>query len=389
MNLPRPHYRFSHRAAALCLGVFLGLSIGVAFGSSPQGASALAFPAVGGCPISKRFDNWGTFVSDGLSARDFYVNFADIFTKNSCQQGDIFNLQKAIDASQHELRQRIFTCKNSGVDALAKSINDLKFELEYVRAAVDTDEERPSADGVKGVVPNREKLAQILSASTVVKRGLISAKRFQELFPILEQKYASKIQSYRSCVDPSWQALTDSWNTFIKTWGGVSPAWNKAKVATEARFNKATEIPSGKSGQFFGGLLDVKLNSLKPQQTFNGIYQAFLKNTPGLGGGSGKSSGWSSGGSGGGSSGGSGRAPTQSDYLNALDSDAARYAAQEEYVRRQAHYEFLYRISRDNAAAAMKKEAEDMNATLESSLPIIDKVRGGVACIAQRQCGGK
>lgn len=325
-----------------------------------------ATPSLGNCPVNKRFEHWDAVIKNGVSSGDFLSSWGDIFFRNACQRDDIFSLQKALEASQAQLRQKIFSCQTGpAVQTLSQQINDLKFELEYVRNAIDTDEEQPSPDGAKGVVRSPEKLRQLLQQSVVVQRGLVSSSRFSELFTKFENKYASRLDAYRNCKDENWEALRESWNSFSDSWAGLSPAWKKLTQNTETKA-KALTGPTGRSGQFLSGFLDVRLNGLLPQQTLTDIAAQLQKN-----------------------SGSGGASP---DFLNILTrstQDLNRYDRDKDIAERKARYEVLYKEFGDSAADAMLTEVKNLNTTVKETLPIADKVRACTQKIAERQCNGK
>lgn len=323
-----------------------------------------ATPQLGSCPINKRFQNWDVLIKNGVSSTDFLATWGDVLTRNACQRDDIFSLEKALQASQNQLRQKIFACQTgSAIQSLTRQINDLKFEIEYLRNVIDTDDEQPSPDGSKGIVRSPTKLKQLLQQSVVVQRGLVDSARFSELFTKFEAKYASRIDSYRNCKDENWEALRDSWNTFADTWAGLSPAWKKAKKNTEI---KVQALTSPMSDNFLKGLFDVRLNNLSPQQTLTDIAAQLQKN-----------------------SGKGGAAPDFLNILSGSDVDLSRYDREKDIAERKARYEVLYKEFGDSAADAMLTEVKNLNTTVKETLPIADKVRACTQKVAERQCDGK
>ena len=325
-----------------------------------------ATPSALACPINKRFENFDAVIKNGISSGDFMASWADIFARNACQRDDIFSLQKALESAQNQLRQKVFSCQTgSAVQALSQQINDLKFELEYVRNVIDTDEEQPSPDGAKGVVRSPAALRELLQDTVVVQRGLVDTSRFSKLFETLQTKYAPRVDAYINCKDENWEALRDSWNTFTDSWAGLSPAWKKTKQVTETKMNALTS-PVGKTGLYLSGFLDVRLNNLTPQQTLTNIAAQLQKN--------------------------SGKGGATPDFLNILSKstqDLSRYDREKDIAERKARYEVLYKEFGDNAAYTMLTEVKSLNTAITDTLPVADKIRACTQKVAERQCDGK
>lgn len=317
------------------------------------------------CSVAKRFSNWGGFVSSGISFTDFASNWADIFTRNSCQRADIVAIQNAIDAAQAQLRGKIMSCQSTNIDALTRQINDLKFELEYVRNVIDTDNEKPLLEGSKAIIRSPERLGQLLSDTVVVKRGLVDGARFTTLFGQFQSKYASRLTTYTNCKDEDWEALNTSWDTFTNTWGGLTPAWDKLKKSTTTKFNNVT-TPIRWS-DYLSGILDVRLNNLTPQQTLGNIVNK-LNGTL------------------------STKSGTSVDFnsvLTTAQQDSARYLNDEDRARQRAYYEVLYKQSGDRAGSGMLSKLREMNLAIKETLPLMDDVRACTKTIADKECPGQ
>lgn len=363
--------------AVLALSVSVNI-FGFFQGQRAEGYS-IQYPVVAGCPVDKRFSNWGSFVQNGISTSGFFSNWSDLFTKNACQLNDINFLQDSLDGAQTQLRQKIFACQNDSIAPLVQKVNDLKFEIEYVRHMMDTDEERPAPDGSKAIIRSPSKLSQLLNDSVVVQRGLVTPARFSQLFAQFESKYASKIDLYRNCQNADWATLGTAWNDFVNNWAGLSPSWNKLKKQT------STKVDSLKgpliSENFLRGILDVRLNNLEPTQTLTGIYKNLTKDsgknttTPGNT-----------------SQDGTSKKSVSSDFLSTITAatqDASRYTREKERVERRAHYLFLYSQFNDAASNEMLQQTQAMNDVINKTLPIMDGARACTKYIADRQCGGK
>lgn len=345
---------------------------------------SVKYPVVAGCPIDKRFSNWGSFVQNGISTSGFFSNWSDLFTKNMCQLNDINFLQDSLDGAQAQLRQKIFACQTASVAPLVQKVNDLKFEIEYVRHMMDTDEEQPAPDGSKAVVRSPSQLSQLLNDSVVVQRGLVSPGRFSQLFAQFENKYASKIDLYRNCKDGDWLALTTAWNDFVSNWAGLSPAWNKLKKQTSAKVDTLSGPLISKN--FLKGVLDVRLNNLEPTQTLTGIYKNLTKDSGKKNITTGDTS------KGDTSKEDASKKSVSSDFLSTITAatqDASRYDREKEREQRRAYYEVLYKQFGDTAGNEMLNQTQAMNKVINNTLPIMDGARACTKYIADRQCGGK
>jgi|GEM_PF-2280450 len=341
------------------------VSIGASF--NPFGSSS--YPQIQGCPVNKRFDNWNRFIKDGASFSDFYENWGDIFTRNSCQQQDILSIQKAIEGAENQLRQKIFQCQAGGLTELSTKIHELQFELEYVRHVIDTDDERPAPEGTKGEVRPPAAIIQRMRDNPMLKDGTISSDRFDTLFAATQQKYASRVEQYRNCKDADWAALTKQWNTFTSSWAGLKPAAQQSTKSLANRVNVFLDVPSEHNGRFLGGLLDIKMNQLTPEQNLAGVYNNLTRD---LRTGTTKS------------------APDYSTFLDSATNEHDRYNRDAENAKRKAYYEGLYRYTSDASGDEIKKELINMNDVIQNTIqPVIDNVRSCTALIAQRQCGGK
>lgn len=375
MKITRTHIvRISKIAALLaCIGsisifgVVLAPEVSIGASFNPFGSST--YPNIQGCPINKRFDNWDRFIKDGASFSDFYANWADIFTRNSCQQQDIFSIQKTIEGAENQLRKKIFQCQAGGLAELSTKIHELQFELEYVRHVVDTDDERPAPEGTKGEVRSPAAIVQRMRESPMLKDGTISSDQFDKLFTATQQKYSARVEQYRNCKDGDWAALTKQWNNFTSSWAGLKPAAQQSAKSLTNRVNVFLDVPSDHNGRFLGGLLDIKMNKLTPEQNLAAVYKELTRD---LRTGTTKSP------------------PDYSTYLDRAGSEHDRYIKDEDEAKRKAYYEGLYRYTSDASGEEVKNELVKMNSIIQATIqPVIDNMRACTALIAQRQCGGK
>lgn len=365
MSLRHPYHHWI--AGTLLLGTLGVLAVIGARAMIPAGDAASTkdgmLPNVAGCPIDKRFQQWDTFIKDGVSFRDFTSNWGDIVSRNSCQRDDIDELQRQLAGMQNTLRQRIIMCQQTGISGLAAKINDLKVEIEYVRSAINTDDERPTPDGGnKQLVTPPEKLQQTLYESVVASRKLVDPARFAVLFPQLQQKYAGRIAAYQNCTDTTWSSLVTQWNRFVDTLGGLSPAWRKVKTVVNAGKAKLSDSPPGRSGDLLGGFLDARLNHVAPAKTFDALYRELSKNNP------------------------SQRAPDFSQYLEGLDRESSRFTFDESDAQRKALYQARYKDGADDAGAELALEISVLNDEIKGTMPTITSLRQCTQKIAAREC---
>lgn len=374
MKIPRTHIGRIGKLAALvaCVGMIgvIGIAVipAVSFGASSNFFGSSNFPKIQGCTISKRFDNWDRFIKDGASFSDFTANWADIFTRNTCQQQDILAIQKTIEGAENQLRQKVFQCSSSGLSELSTKIHTLQFELEYVRHVVDTDNDRPAPEGTKGEVRSPAAIVQRMRDNAMLKDGTISNEQFNTLFTATEQKYAARVEAYRNCKDADWAALTTQWNEFTSSWAGVKPAAEQSKKSLAKRVQSFIDVPSDFSGRYLKGLLDIKMNGLTPEQNLAAVYNELTRDVR---------------------TGAPKSPPDYGDYLNRLETEHDRYAKEEDATKRKSYYEGLYRYTSDTSSTEMSNELKKMNGIIEATQPTINAVRACTALIATRQCGGK
>ncbi len=379
MKITRAHIGRIGKLTALAACVSMMSIVGIvlvpqtSLGASNNPFIPSNYPNIQGCPINARFDNWGRFIKDGASFSDFYSNWGDIFTRNSCQQQDIFAIQKTIEGTQNQLRQKIFQCQSGGLTELSAKIHELQFELEYVRHVVDTDDERPAPEGTKGEVRPPAAIIQYMLDSPMLKDGTISNARFDELFAIVQQKYATRIEQYRHCKDADWAALTKQWNNFTSTWAGIKPAAQQSAKSLTNRVNAFLDVPSDHNGQFMsrylGGLLDIKMNKLTPERNLAGVYQDLTRDVR---------------------TGAAKNPPDYSVFIDQAVNEHDRYSKDKEDAKRKSYYEGLFRYTSDASGDEVKIEIQKMNSVIQATIqPVIDNMRACTALIAQRQCGGK
>lgn len=340
------------------------------------------YPKIEGCPINKRFDNWGKLIKDGTSFTDFYENWKDLFSRNMCQQTDILSLQRRIETAQDQLRRKIFACQTGGLDVLSTKIHEMQFELEYIRNVADTDEENPSpaddTDPAEAKQPNSPaKISQLMQDSSLIRNGVISADRFPGLFSTMQSKYASRVPDYLNCKNPSWDNLSKAWTDFINNGMGTKKATEDLTKFAKTQFKVAIEIPPIQFGQFFKGLLTVRLNGVTPEQGFKNIYDNLTQKT-------GKNVALT-----GGQKTGGGTPPNSWDFLDAVNQESSRFDSDEALAKRQSYYEGIYRYAADAGSEKLVQEIKKTNTVLNDSIKVMSAVQSSTACVASRQCDGK
>lgn len=355
----------------------IGLVTGIGFTPAITQGGTLGdtlYPKIEGCPINKRFDNWGKLIKDGTSFTDFYENWKDLFSRNMCQQTDILSLQRRIEAAQDQLRRKVFACQTGGLDVLSTKIHEMQFELEYIRNVADTDEENPSpasdTDTSEAKQPNSAaKISQLMQDSSLIRNGVISADRFPSLFSAMQDKYAARIPDYLNCKNPSWKNLSDAWEAFINNGMGTKKATEDLTKFAQTQFKVAIEIPPMQFGKFFKGLLTVRLNGVTPEQGFKNIYNTLTQKT--------------------GQKSVGGTPPNSWDFLDAVNQESSRFDSDEALAKRQSYYEGLYRYAADAGSEKLVQEIKKTNTVLNDSIKVMSAVQSSTACVASRQCDGK
>ncbi len=386
MKLLRTHIGRIGKLVTLvtCVGLIgvVGIVIipAVSFGASNSFGSfgSATYPKIQGCPVNKRFEHWDTFIKEGVSFSDYYENWADIFSRNSCQQLDIISLQKAIEGSQNQLRQKVFQCATDGLTELSNKIHTLQFELEYVRHVIDTDDERPAPEGTKGEVRPPAAIMQRMSQIPMLKNGTITNEQFDALFATTQKKYAARVEKYQNCKDTDWAALTQQWNNFTASWAGVKPAAQQSAKNLSGRVKGLLNIPTDYSGRYLFGLLDIKMNGLTPEQNFAGVYNDLTRDVRTIDPKNPSDRGVKK------------NPPDYGTFLDRVESEHGRYAKDAEDAKRTSYYEGLYRYTSDASGEEIKRELTKMNGIIQATIqPIIGNVRACTALIAARQCGGR
>lgn len=372
MKISRTHLGRIGKLVTLvaCIGA-IGATAGVSVssGASFDSFGSATYPKIQGCPVNERFDNWDRFIRDGVGFSDFTENWVDLFQRNTCQQQDIISLQKAIEGTQNQLREKVFQCRSEGLAELSTKIHELQFELEYVRHVVDSDSERPGPDGTKGEVRQPGKILEHMRKNDLLKDGLIDSDRFEELFAETEKKYATRVAKYLDCKNADWTALQAKWNEFTTSWAGLKPAVKESAASAKKRVNIFLQSPTELTSRPLKGLLDIKVNGLTPEQNFAGVYKDLTRDAR---------------------TGAPKRAPDYSTFLDRVESEHDRYVRDEDATKRKSYYEGLYRYTSDASGEEFKNELVKMNKVIQDTIqPVIDNVRACTALIAERQCGGK
>jgi len=355
----------------LLLSSMMTVALLSGYSSDVSGASygVSSYPVIKGCSISQRFDHYDLLRKDGTSFRDFYQNWEDIFSKNSCQQQDIFDLRRQISGVRDATRLKIFKCEGGGIEKLTTKLHELEFELEYVRNVMDTNDEKPDPSGKKAVAFHPDKVMLLMQESRFVKNQVIPMERMNELFGELRQKYSKRVQAYSNCSDKDFEALGEKWNNFTESWAGLSPAVKDASKKTKKEFNTVLYTPSEKIDNFSKGLLDVRVNDVSPRQNFTNLYRQL--------------SGYDS------KTGKTGTPPTSWEFLDKALNEESRYDSELSRAEKGARYEFVYGHVSDAAVLAIVGEIKELNGVIESTLPPMTRARACVREITKLQCNGK
>lgn len=316
----------------------------------------------GACPVTERFKRWGDFVQHGLSFDDWTQNWKDIFNRNACQREDIVVLQKRLEKTRTQIRQRIFSCNYKALDSLINLEVRLQIELDYIRRIVESDEERSTGNPDETVLRNRTRVYQEMYSDIVNDRKLVDEVQFNTFFLQIEQKYSDRLSSYTSCENPTWEELSQKWNSFVDSAAGVKPAWDRLETTVSNKWEKVKKSPSQRAGNYLGGFLDIKLNGLDPQKTLTDITQELAEVSPG-------------------------GLPTYFDVLDRFEVESQRYAAEDEKVRRFARYEALYRHSSDDVVGALGSKLVELNKIIKGTFPVMENLRSCVSSVAAKQCG--
>lgn len=327
----------------------------------PAAHALTGFDTGGSCPVSQRFHKWGDFVVHGLSYVDWWENWVDIFARNACQRDDIMSLQDQLEKLRQQIREKIYTCNDEGLDDLTAAEGRLQMELMYVRLVVDSDTERATGEPHDILKRNRVRIYRELYEDFVDSRKLFGESYFNEIFLQLESKYRERLQDYLVCSDPTWEELSQKWNTFVDHAAGITPAWDRLEQGALTQWKRVKDAPAERTGNFLGGFLDIKLNGLQPKQSLQDIIQKFQENAPG-------------------------GAASYLDVLAQADAERFRYRFEEDAVKRLARYEALYRHGSDDATRSFVERMALLNTVLKESFPLLENLHQCVADVAAKQC---
>lgn len=355
--------------ASLIFGSTIAFTALFSAGSAQIG---LALAAVGtsgaqaSCPITERFSKWGDFLQYGVSFHDWKANWGDIFGRNACQRDDILVIQKNLENTRSQIREKIFACNFGGVADLIATDLQLETALEYVRESVSNHLERTDGNPDNSVIANdRDTLYRNLFHELVTKRKLYRNREvFDPIFLQVESDYSARIADYVSCSDPVFEELSNKWNNFVESSAGITPAWDRLETAVQTKWKNIKDSPSQRSGNYLGGFLDVKLNGLDSQKTLDDIVQELSKNAPG-------------------------GAPTFLDTLTANEVEQNRYFTEQNRALRIARYEALYRNGSDDVTVSLAQSLVRINSVIKDTFPVIKGLGDCVTSVGSKQCANK
>lgn len=336
------------------------------------------------CTVAERSENWGSFLTSIVGYDGFTEFWKDIFTRNYCHQYDIDIAQGKLDKLREQIRKAFYTCNNGKARQLEQTYREMFIELNYLRKF---------ADYVSGDIVLNQNVRNELKSMIVDKKKWYSEKDFNEIYEDAASKY--DISKYQECEDDVWAELSEKWDEFKEVFSGEEMKeifWNDK---AENRFKKAAQAPPGKSGDFWSGRVNMRLNNVPPEygksffselfskEELDDIGDEILNNIPVAGTSSLDEE---------------SRAKIEAlaerdisvyKYIDAMRNEEQRYSREENQARMIAEYEFLYKDVSDSIIDALTEKIQTLHKTINETYPIIDKVKTCSTKIRDKQCANK
>lgn len=220
--------------------------------------------------------DYGNFLSAVISYDGFSEYWKDIlvrYNKNLCLYLDIDSLLNRVNKTRELIRKAFYTCDSSAT-RLEKTYYALEGELFFLRKFVTF-----SDNGNIGFLQQPDIHNQFIGY-VVDDKKFMNNEDAEKLFEQFWKKYQARQEAYLNCKDPSWQNLIQKWNEFTETLGGLGEGKKAAETINSAG-KDMVNTPVGRTGNILGGLVEMKINGLPPEESLNEILGELKKNTPG------------------------------------------------------------------------------------------------------------
>jgi len=298
----------------------------------------------------------------------------DLTSRNSCQVEDIFRLQRARDQVKSLLRDAFFNCHNGEIPGLKQAYYKSVMEIYYVRHITNT-----VAASVKLPMfslstlqlrdPNTfftddNELYSDMYETFILKSKFMTTNDFTNFYNQLKSKYKDRKMEYVTCHNSSFEEVTKKFMEFISDYGGVKKSSENLAKSIVGGGEKLVQALTDTSYKgYVSGLLNLRINGMPVMQGFNEIVDEFAKNSPDFTGNVG-----------------------QDAIYNAVNSQAQVYDVEKKKTELKAEFEAIYKNTSDQSFEYIIASLEDMNQTIEDSIPIQGKILNCVETINNKQC---
>jgi hypothetical protein len=230
-------------------------------------------PTSGQQAVCRGGSDFSVFLSALISYDDFVEYWKDIFVRynaNICQYQDIDTLLKQITRVRKQIREAFYVCGDTG--SLTETYYRLEAELFFLRKYVTV---------IGGEIVEPKDLIDDLQSYFVLDKGYFTQEKMLQLFNEFVAKYQPRMETYKKCTDPSWEALVTKWNEFKENAGGFGPAIKQAGASISKRWERMANTPIKQGAKFFGDFLDMNINGLPPLEGLQQIGDELERMYPG------------------------------------------------------------------------------------------------------------
>jgi hypothetical protein len=324
---------------------------------------------------------------DGEGFLEYWTDILVTYNSNYCRYQDIDSLLNQIDKARKQIRQAFYVCDNATSSRVAAQYNQLSAELYYLRHFVDTaatpNPKVSDTEKAQKIIPNPDIRALFM------KKFVTDKKYFDQptglaVFERISQKYASKLESYRNCVDPNLEQLYQRIDNLKTNLGAATQLWNKFKERTKSRFSAMQKridanpglisaFGASSVGDFFNRVVDLRINAEPVGETtvWEQITFAAKENAP--------------------LSSNSNIASSQGITFNSVQADMSDIKARTDdgdmdlqYV---SEYDLKYRQVQGIGLDKVRDNLDTLKDIIKNTFDPLDKVRICTANIVGKQCG--
>lgn len=299
--------------------------------------------------------DWSTFISATISYDGFVEYWKDIFyryNKNICYYMDIDNVLQKLEKAREQLRNAFLTCASDRTLPLTKTYYKLEAELYFLRNFVNLGDN-------KLVKIADEKVYQGFKDNFYINKSYFTEKEVLDLFKEFKAKYGDRItKTYAQCQDPGIKMIKDKWNSLVANFKNMGGSGTTIKD----HWDKSLNAPVQRTGQFLGGVLDVRLNGLPIQKGVTQIYNEIKKQMP------------------------SSTEPTLIELQNKTVVESETYAKKTDKATLMAEYEALYKNGGDNMSKDFENKIKELNKIIKNTYKPIENMTDCTKKVKDRQC---